>query len=309
MENPLTKENKFAELTAENILNFDISKLSYEDTVGFRQKLREIRKTEGLDFGYDFDVWPEHRLRMYLTTNEKNLDFEELIFQEKDDYVRYLTREKRFDEASDFQEKYWTEEVDDLEWLKRHGKAPGPVSNSPSEFNYADNVLNCGRRDCSEEYLFEKNPEDLKPKQKMFVDFIHGLGEDMVVLDLACGLGSAFTRMLVRIGALKKQNRINVDLDPRNIEKLNEDSESGVNFVSDASELPLPDENIDFIVFNMALADNYITTKNREAILAQVLRVLKPGGYITGSTGFTKKQMEQYFQKIDTGTGNIYQKK
>jgi ubiquinone/menaquinone biosynthesis C-methylase UbiE len=71
----------------------------------------------------------------------------------------------------------------------------------------------------------------------------------------------------------------------------------------------IPSESADFMVFNMVLADNYLTTKNKKAILAEIVRVLKPGGYLVGQTGLGPKTIRQYFDEVKIGGSTFYRRK
>jgi ubiquinone/menaquinone biosynthesis C-methylase UbiE len=59
----------------------------------------------------------------------------------------------------------------------------------------------------------------------------------------------------------------------------------------------------------MVLADNYLTTKNKKAILAEIVRVLKPGGYLVGQTGLGPKTIRQYFDEVKIGGSTFYRRK
>ena len=313
----------FFKLIAGNILDFDVSGLGYDDRLKYRKRLQEIRREKGNDFGYGKDVWDEYMLKMYLDEQADLLNMEELLFQEKYDYLKRLNRawvqakrdgQGAFEEKAlgDFYEKYWDEERDGVEETRRYlgERANDPLNNSPEKWGEAnDNNLDSGRKGEPRTDWFIEEESRLKPNQKEFVDFIKGLGNEVKVLDLGCGRGSALVEMLSNIGQLKPKNRINIDLDQRNIERLNRRVGSSRSIVADASEIPLADASVDFIVFNMVLADNYLTSKKQALIFQEILRVLKKNGYLTGSVGFVEKKLNDCFEKVTIDETVFWRKK
>lgn len=315
------KDPDFSKLTAENILAFDVSGTGYDNRLKYRERLRQIRQEQGLSFGYSKEIWDEYMLKMYLDENEGRLDHAEMLFQEKKEILnrlgRALAQAKRAgqgadeeQELNDFYDKYWDDDRDEAEDVRRYlgTRAENPIQNSPANYEGETN-LDCGRKKDPRIDYFFRPKEKLTEKQQRFVNFVKGLREDVRVLDLGCGRGSSFAKMLAEIGQLKSANRINIDLDPKNIEYLNKNSRSGKNIVADAAEIPLPDRSIDLIVFNMVLADNYVSTKKQKQIVEEIARVLRVGGYLEGSIGIAKKYLEKYFEKHDIGEGWVYQKR
>jgi len=310
-EKPPSQIRDFAALDENNILGFDFSELPYDDRIKFRERLQEIRRKMGMSFAYTLDLWPEHWLEMFLKDNEGQLKVDEMLFQEKHQYLRELLRENDRKKIDEFY-AHWDEDVDGLEELRRESleKAQDPVTNSPSKYGLSgDNNLNCGRKYDPRIELFWKDAEKLTDCERKFVDFVRSFGEDSVVVDLGCGFGSGLVRMLVELGMLKPENRINIDLDPRNIEHLNKVAHSGRNIVADAAKTKLPDQSADLVVFHMVLADNYLTTKKRKEIKAEIERILKPGGYLFGRTGMLDKDMAESFEKVDIEGQDVYRKK
>ncbi len=325
-ETPINEARKsnWAEMSDQKILDYTPESLDYDARLKFREQLQQIRKRDGWNVAYTKDIWPGdgYMLKMFLEDNEGKLNPVEMFFQEKSEYYRRLSfawakakregggeeEKKKLDE---FYEKYWDEEVDDAEDTRRYkGKSSeNPITNSPAGGRFEH--LDSGRKKDSFWSAYSTPEEERTEEQRKLLAFVGSLPEDISVLDLGCGLGSAFVRGLQGIGKLKPGNRTNIDLDPLNIEEFKKHSvsEVGVSLVADARNIPLPDESQDLIVCNMMLADNYLNQKDQGKILKEIVRVLKTKGYLVGSLGFASKILQAAFDKMDAGPGQVYQKK
>ncbi len=112
---------------------------------------------------------------------------------------------------------------------------------------------------------------------------VHGIDLSSArVLDLGCGLGGA-TRVLA--GDLNAAHVIAVDIDRGNLEETRR-AVAGTPFedrvslkLSEPGPLPLEDGSID-VVFCTAVACHI---EDKAGFFADVLRVLKPGGFFTGA--------------------------
>ncbi|MEK7511653.1 MAG: class I SAM-dependent methyltransferase [Patescibacteria group bacterium] len=320
IEQPQT-EPDFSKLTAENILDFDISGIGYDNRLKYRERLQQIRREKDMDFGYTKDIWNEHMLKMFLEENEGGLDPAEMLFQEKKECLNKLIRswtqagrvgqgtsEKK--KLDDFYDKCWDFDRDDAEDTRRYlgARANNPIQNSPANFEGETNLDSGRERDPRTDWFFRLEKE-LTDEQRKFVEFVRGLGANVQVLDLGCGRGSAFVKMLVEINQLESANRINIDLDPRNIEYLNQNPKNGKNISADAADIPLPDESVDLLVFNMVLADNYVSMRKQKQIFEEIKRVLRAGGYLYGLIGIATKHWQKDFEKNEIGGSWIYRKK
>ncbi|MBF2097434.1 MAG: class I SAM-dependent methyltransferase [Gloeomargaritaceae cyanobacterium C42_A2020_066] len=94
-----------------------------------------------------------------------------------------------------------------------------------------------------------------------------------VILDLCCGSGAA-TRMLVERGRVT-----GLDASPRSLAAAQQRVPTATYVEAFAENLPFPDHSFDLVYTSVALHE--MTPDQRRAILGEVGRVLKPGGWFT----------------------------
>ncbi len=317
------KDNSnWEKMTDQELLDFDVEKLYYDDRLKFREKLKSVRKRLGWQFAYTKDIWSEPMLKLFLDDHQDELNPAEMFFQEKKETLSRLNRarltairagstENVDEELDEFFDKYWDWEIDETEEVRRYkgGEAENPISNSPAGGKIEH--LDSGRHSGSLRTAYLTPESQRTENQNKILGFVDSLSEDIKVLDLGCGVGSSFVKDLQGIGKLKYFNRTNIDLDPKNIEVLKKYSETevGVSMVADAREIPLPAQSQDLVVCNMMLADNYLNHRDQRQILNEIVRVLKNGGYLVGNIGFAENVVKEFFSKEDLAGSPIYQKK
>ncbi|HMB25815.1 MAG TPA: class I SAM-dependent methyltransferase [Patescibacteria group bacterium] len=311
-------------MSDQEILDYRPEKMDYDQIIKYRKRLQDIRQEKGFDLAYTKNIWPEdgYMLKMFLEDNEGELNPSEMLYQEKAEYGRQLLRqafqakrknepeaEQKQKKANEFYAKYWDEEIDESEQTRRYlkSRAESPITNSPAGGTIEH--LDSGRRKDSLWFAFNKPEANRSEDEKELLRFVKSLPDDIKILDLGCGLGSAFVKALQALGKLKPENRVNIDLDPKNIDKLKQNPDAGKSLMADARELPLPDNSQGMIVCNMMLADNYLNQRDQKKILKEIIRVLKEKGYLVGTVGFASSLLKKDFSAINVPGVNVYQRK
>jgi len=118
------------------------------------------------------------------------------------------------------------------------------------------------------EFYDEPGNQLIDIEQPVVREILDGLPQG-VALDAACGTGrhSAYLASL-------RHAVIGVDSSPAMLQRAREKVPGGEFHESDLRELPLPDDHVDLVVCALAL----IHVPDLEAVLAEFVRVLRPGG-------------------------------
>jgi len=101
-------------------------------------------------------------------------------------------------------------------------------------------------------------------------------GRAEVCLDCGCGTG-AFTRRLLQLDL----NLTGIDISPRSIRSAQSRATCETYKVGDLAQLDVPAESVDIAVFSGVL-HHFPEREDRNRILGEAFRVLKPGGRIFG---------------------------
>ena len=109
------------------------------------------------------------------------------------------------------------------------------------------------------------------------------LNRNSLVLDIACGQATSAKYLTQQYGA----TIFALDLGLANLKQVQTTTLSSKIklLMADAHQLPLPDNSLDMVLCECALS----TFNNRDIVLAEIFRVLKPGGFIALSDFFLNK--------------------
>lgn len=159
---------------------------------------------------------------------------------------------------------------------------------------------------------YEQKLERKETNQEQFKEFVDGLSGKEKWLDLGTGLKTAIVSFLTKMGKIKKENLISIDLDIKNLKYQQDAHKDGHKVLADASAIPLDNESIDVLVSHMMIADNNTNKGEKlEAINFEVRRVLKENGiFITDSDNeLVNKDFKLIFRlKIPKGSISAYRK-
>ena len=117
---------------------------------------------------------------------------------------------------------------------------------------------------------------DKSPVWQEIVDLVAGIGPRDSVLDVGCGTGRVSR-------VLSAQCRyVGIDLSEDMIRVARKRNQSRLFVIGDATRIPYPDESFDAVLM-IAVLHHSVLSSEREKILQEAHRVLKPGGCMFAS--------------------------
>jgi ubiquinone/menaquinone biosynthesis C-methylase UbiE len=129
------------------------------------------------------------------------------------------------------------------------------------------------------------------------------IGKDSHILDVACGVGTTSLFLSDNFGCQITGFDISENLIKKARQSLQENDRGGrVRFeVADAFQIPYPDNTFDIIISQAF----FVLIDEKERALKEMVRVLKPGGYLGSlELGWLKKPSQEAFDELVEKTCN-----